>query len=330
MKKAARGSITGKKPAVLVAVLISLGLQPHCEKKPERNLKPKAVTDLGSFLAGTAFRGEIVFQSDLDGDNEIYLLAGGQVKKLTDNSWSDESPRWSPDGKTIAFTSNPAGGYEVFLMNADGAGVRQLTRGFNSRIGHAGLDWLPDGKKIAFTIQKKKGIFKNYKTWTIDLATQKTGELIPGYGGQMANPDFSPAGPLLLFTGKRTIGWDVAVINLRTEETRFLTEGGKGCRGVFSGDGQSIAFVSGKADGKADIWLMKADGSGQKRLTERNQTYDYFPAWSPDGAFIAFCSNAESRYAEEGDWSLMVVEAGTGKVFPLFDSPGRDVFPDWR
>jgi len=74
---------------------------------------------------------------------------------------------------------------------------------------------------------------------------------------------------------------------------------------------------------------MAWDGSGQQRVTELNETYDYFPSWSPDGKRIVFCSNAKSGYADQGDWALFVVDVSNKTVVLLFDSPGRDVFPDW-
>jgi Tol biopolymer transport system component len=75
---------------------------------------------------------------------------------------------------------------------------------------------------------------------------------------------------------------------------------------------------------------MNPDGSGQIRLTERNETYDYFPAWSPDGKSVLFCSNAKGHYSYEGDWGLYLVDVDTKKTTLLLDTPGRDVFPDWH
>src|SRR4030042_5352278 len=56
-----------------------------------------------------SFAGKIAFQSDQDGDNEIYLLDKKGVKKLTDNKYEDEYPLWDERGEMIIFESNPSG-----------------------------------------------------------------------------------------------------------------------------------------------------------------------------------------------------------------------------
>ena len=272
------------------------------------------------------FDGRIVFQSDLGGNNDLYLLTRAGLRRLTDDPASDEFPRWSPDGRFIAFTSNRGGSYQIYVMNDDGTNVRRVTNGPGEAIEQG---WHPDGNKIAYTIQRKRAVGRSYRLWTADLVSGSVTPLLPDFDGSAALPDFSPAEPLLAFTGKRTIGWDAFVADLRSGEVRALSEGGKSCRPRFSPDGSRIAYVSSTADGKGDIWLVNPDGGGRERLTERPETYDYFPAWSPDGRWIVFASGTE-HYPTEGVWELALVDPATKRVVPLFKSGGRDVFPDWR
>jgi Tol biopolymer transport system component len=124
------------------------------------------------------------------------------------------------------------------------------------------------------------------------------------------------------------MGWDAAMYDSRQNKVLFLDDGGKSCRARFSKDGKKLAYVSSKSDGKGDIWTMNVDGTGKKRLTERDDTYDYFPSWSPDGNFVVF--NSSTQHDHNGDWALYVVDIKTGEARLLFDSPGNDVFPDWR
>ena len=269
--------------------------------------------------------GSLVFHSNMDGDNEIYLLTGKTIVQLTDNSWNDEYPAWSSDGKRIAFTANPEGHYDIYVMEADGSRIRRLT---STETDEKEPAWFPDGSGIAYSSEIKKFIRKQLTLWKVDVDTAKTERIIPGYNKGHAIPHISPQGQLITFTGKRSLGWDVALYDRRTHEVKFLDEGGKSCRARFSGDGKKLAYVSSKADGKGDIWMMNADGTDKRRLTERDETFDYFPAWSPDNRFIVF--NSSQQHDHNGDWALYVLELKTGETRLLFDSPGNDVFPDWR
>jgi Tol biopolymer transport system component len=331
--------------AVFLAIAVTAACSPG-ERTPAPPVKGSTV-DLSALKSKFEFRGGIVFQSDLDGDNDIYLLTKDGVTRLTDDPASDEFPKWSPDGTRIAFSSNRSGRFQIYTMSMDGSDVRQVTRSENDAIEEA---WFPDGAKIAYTEQKKKALGKSYVLWSVDLTSGAAERLLPEFDGSSALPEFSPAAPLLGFTGKRMRGWDVYVADLSTAAgapglargptsaakarpltgaSRPLTEGGKACRPHFSPDGAKIAYTSSEADGKGDIWLMNPDGSGQERLTERPDTYDYFASWSPDGKYVVFSSGTK-HYPAEGVWSLALVKIGTKRVIPLFESGARDVFPDWR
>ena len=273
------------------------------------------------------FSGRVVFQSDADGDNEIYELTSQGLTQLTHNAWSDEYPLWSPDGRWIAFSANPDGNYDLFIMAADGSGIRRLTSSPRDEVEQA---WTPDGKKLAYTEEVKRPFGKRYSLWIKDLATDAVERLAPEFPDSAALPNFSPVAPLLAFTGKKAPGWDVFVYDRAARTYQALTEGGHACRPHFSPDGRTIAYVSHEADRRGDIWLMAADGGGKRRLTVRDETSDYFPTWSPDGRAVLFCSSAETMYAHEGRWGMYLVDVATGRVTLFYDGPGRDVFPDWH
>jgi Tol biopolymer transport system component len=303
-------------------VILSLA----CGRKSASQTETPRNIDLAALRAASEFRGEIVFQSDMDGNNEIYALTSDRLRKLTDASWSSEFPKWSPDGKRIAFSANPGGRYQIFVMNADGSDVRQVTRAEHDAIEQA---WFPDGKRIAFTEQRRTGLDRSYTLWSIDLETQMLERLIPEFSDSSGLPEFSPAAPLLAFTGKKLLGWDVFVYDLKSKTITQVTRGGNACRPHFSPDGRKIAFVSSQADGKGDIWIMNPDGSGQDRLTDLPDTFDYYPSWSADGRTIVFASGTE-HYPYQGQWSLSLVDVASKKIKPLFSSGAHDVFPDWH
>jgi len=308
----------------LAVAAVILGLACGRESAPQE--KTPSAADPASLRAATVFSGEIAFQSDLDGNPEIYVLSSDRLRQLTDASWNSEFPKWSPDGRRIAFSANPGGTYQIFVMNADGSGVRQVTRGENDAIEQA---WFPDGKRLAFTEQRRSGLGRSYTLRSIDLQTGRLEQLVPEFSGSSALPEFSPTAPLLAFTGKKVLGWDAFVYDFASKAVTQVTRGGKACRPHFSPDGRRLAFVSSQADGKGDIWVMNPDGSGQARLTELPETFDYYPSWSGDGRTIVFASGTK-HYPHQGQWSLFLADVATKKIKPLFRSGSRDVFPDWR
>lgn len=270
--------------------------------------------------------GKIVFQSDWDGDNELYLLSHEGLIQLTNNEWADEFPRVSPDGRWIAFSANRHGNYDIFVMAIDGTKIRRLTA---SPHDEGELAWSPDNRKIIYTEERRRVVGRSYSLWSIDLTTGQRQRFLTDFSGSCALPDFSPKNSLLTFTGKKMLGWDIYIADLEKNEIINLSNNGQTCRSRFSPDGRWLVYVSHEADHKGEIFLIQPNGQGKKRLTYRPETYDYFPSWSPDGRYVVFCSNAKSMYAYEGDWDLYLVEIATGKVDLLLATPGRDVFPEW-
>jgi Tol biopolymer transport system component len=309
-------------PISLAASVIVLGLA--CGRQSPSPVESARTIDLSALKATCRFSGKIVFQSDMDGKNKIYVLTQDSLKKLTDTAWSNEFPKWSPDGNRIAFKANPGGTYQIFVMNEDGSGVTQVS---HSAFEASEEAWFPDGKKIAYA--KQGGPGKSAALYSLDLETGIEARLLPDFKNSHGLPDFSPTAPLMAFTGKRLMGWGVYIHDLSANTTRILTEGGGACRPHFSPGGNRIAFVSSAADGKGDIWLMNPDDSGQERLTDLPETFDYYPSWSADGRFIVFASGTE-HYPNQGQWSLSIVDVATKKISSLFSSGARDVYPDWR
>ena len=297
-------------------------------KEPAPPAPLQVATDLGTMRPEAAFSGRILFQSDLDGDNDIYVLTAEGMTKLTDNGWDDRYPRWSPDGKRIAFSANPRGNFDLFVMDAGGKNPEAVTDLPEDELDVA---WAPDGNSLAFTLDSRRTRGGDDATWIIDLATRQAAEAIPGFRRSNGFADFSPVSRGIAFTGHRLLGgWGIFYFDPRDQSVRELAKRGGACRPRFSPDGRKIVYVSSDADGKGDIWVMNADGSAKERITARDETYDYFPSWSPDGTRIVFCSNARDKYADRGDWGLYIVSLADRDPVLLLDTPGRDVFPDWR
>jgi TolB protein len=263
--------------------------------------------------------GKIAFQSDRDGDWEIYIMNadGSNLVQLTHNTFADEYPVWSPDGQQIAFQTNRDGNYEIYVMNADGTAPRNLTQ-------HPSEDrnpgWSPDGKRIAFDSRRNNDL----EIYLLNLdgsgLVQFTDKL-----GRNILPDWSPDGKFIAYTGNRYLGWNVYIMSLDHTLDWRLTDGHAACRPDWSPDGKRIAYVSSKADGKGDIWLRNPDGSGETRLTFDDKNYDYHPAWSPDGNYLAYAKTSDKK---NGNWELYLMTADGKEHLRLTDHPARDSFPD--
>ena len=151
--------------------------------------RPPAPVDLAALQPKFEFRGRILFQSDLNGNNDIYLMTRDGLRNLTNDPASDEFPKWSPDGRRIAFSSNRSGRYQIYVMNEDGTDPIQATHSENDAIEQA---WFPDGKKIAFTESWKRAFGRSYALFRLDLASGLTEKLLPGFAESNALPENFP------------------------------------------------------------------------------------------------------------------------------------------
>ncbi len=145
---------------------------------------------------------KIAFASYRVGNWEIYTIDtdGNNLTRLTKNERLDAAPNWSPDGKKIAFYSDPDGravSRHIFVMNADGKGIRNLTG--NTDLSKCYLpDWSPDGSKIVFYVWHNN--IADIYAMTADgkrLAKLTKGE------GNSRSPSYSPDGTKIAFTSDR-------------------------------------------------------------------------------------------------------------------------------
>ena len=217
-------------------------------------------------------------------------LAGGEAMALT-RSGHDNSPRWSPDGKQIAFLSSRDGESQIYLISVDGG---EATKASSISTGVDGFYWAPDSKSFAFTTgvfpdckdnpcnkkrmddaaksKVKARVYDHllYRHWThwndgrrshlfvMPVAGGTARDLMPG-ADYDAPPDF------------RGDANDIA----------------------FSPDGRELCFTAvtdpmEAISTNADLFIVPADGSAApKRITD-NPGYDSHPVYSPDGKSIAY------------------------------------------
>ncbi len=264
------------------------------------------------------FSGKIVFQSDRKGNEDIFLIDKKGVKQLTFNKAFDGYPVFSPDAEKVVFESNRSGKFEIYILNLKTKEIKKL---FDSPSEDRAPFWTYDGKYILFSrkVNGREQIFK------YDINSKKIAK-ITDFRGRNALPSVSPDNNFLLMTSNRFIGWNVYIMNLKSGETKKLSEGYGGCRARFSHSGKYIAWVSHKFDHKGDIILTPFERFSPRRLTFDSEKHDYCPAFSPDDRFIVYASGPKLK---SGNYDIKIIEISTGKIWQITSSPAKDMMPYW-
>jgi Tol biopolymer transport system component len=208
---------------------------------------------------------------------------------------------------------------EIWVMNGDGAGLRQLTKNGTFDLGAV---WSPDGKTVAFhgsNVDVEPPEVEVPHVFLIDAGGSDQ-RLLTEMRGRF--PSWSESGKIAFDNGGPSSG-DIFVINPDGSGLERLTNSpaARNIRPDWSPNGQKIAFTS-RRDGNDEIYVINADGSEVTRLTS-NTFSDNAPAWSPDGKQIVFQSNRDGN-----DESYTMNADGTDQT-RLTNYPGRDRDADW-
>jgi TolB protein len=265
------------------------------------------------------------------------------------------APSWSPDGKQIVFfaeqNDRPA---DLFVMDADGSNVRQLT---HTPAAEGYPSWSPDGRFIAFEADDASGNFGVYvmnadgsgarrltqdprrdvgPAWSPDgkkiaFMSDRAGQEFDIYemnadgsgverlttGETNWFPQFSPDGTRLALH----VGRDIHVLDLKTGTSRALTQDpANGMYPTWSPDGRKIAFMSWR-NGKTELFTMNADGTDQRVLFSPETGSAIDPRWSPDGSRIVFVeTTATEQHFDQSapqESIVSVIDLASGKVTRL-------------
>jgi Tol biopolymer transport system component len=206
---------------------------------------------------------------------------GSRQRRLTRSPADDISPAWSPNGRRIAFVSDRGTTFDyntnIWVMNADGSHPRQLTSGVTAASDPA---WSPDGRKIAFaagTYTQQIYVMNADGSHLRLLTRARSGAALPAW---------SPDGRKIAFTiGARATSvppddpGKIYVMKRNGTVRRNLTRNAVGNSPAWSPDGRRIAFAR-QSGSSSEIYVMNADGSGQKKLTQ-SPAFNGSPAWSP-------------------------------------------------
>ena len=240
--------------------------------------------------------GRVVFSSDSRTNLDLYVLdlTSGNITALTRNPSQDLSPAPSPDGTKIAFASSSLEGHlQIALINADGSGMKALTRcSLPNCTSDGSPAWSPDGTRIAFGRLTPSSRFQVFVMGADGSGQQAIFEDRFTGGAStdvVASPTWSPDGKRIAFEKDHK----VFVMGSDGTGVRNLTGSGPGSDFApsWSPDGRHIAFMSNR-DGHFKIYEINPDGSGLVKLTADEAgapvADDANPSWSPRGTKILF------------------------------------------
>ena len=242
-------------------------------------------------LWGEELRYQIVYTAKIGKFEHLFLLnPDGTVKQLTSGNFIARFPSWSPDGKMIAFECSKDGGGDIFVINSDGTGMRNITRTPNEYEYYPA--WSPDGREIVFECK--------WRLWAIDITTGRRRPISPKPKVINGMPEFqdckarwSPDGRWITFLSILGTNFEVFICDRNGGNRINLTE--HPCVDdypAFTPDGRRIVFSSRRAKWRYSLYLLDVETREIEKLNipDPELLAPWYPDVSPDGRKIAFSS----------------------------------------
>lgn len=266
--------------------------------------------------------GKSLAHAELDlsnGDAGIFTinLETGEKTRLTapDAPVVDHTPRFSPDGKFLAFIRHFSSfRREIFMMPASGGEPKQIT---SDEVRIYGLAWNADSRSLFFTSFRK---ISQLGLWKMPAIAGGKAELIPTGSKTLQDLTVSPDGKIVAFVEENAEEniWEIAPGKppkalIRSPHADHSPQ--------FSPDGAEIVFAS-ERTGNYEIWISDADGKNQRQMTDENGSAGS-PRFSPDGKFVLF----DAQIAGGSD--IYIIPSSGGAARRLTENAKNNSLPAW-
>jgi TolB protein len=260
---------------------------------------------------------EIGYVSDSGRRNkEIWVMQadGSAKRRITNNGSINLFPAWSPDGKTLLYTSFKAGKSELYLLYRGNKPGARLINTPDEK--YRGV-WVPQSANIAAVVSRAG----NTDIYAVTTAGTNPKRLTDARAIE-ASPTFSPDGRKMAYVSDRSGAPQIWVKDLDSGEERRLTVSGVyNSSPAWSPTGEWIAYAA-QAGNNFDLYLINPEGTFTTPLVTHARS-DEDPAWSPDGRKLAFSSNRSGRK------EIYRVDVDGQNTVLLTDGSGNATNPTW-
>ncbi len=211
---------------------------------------------------------------------------GTELARITNHKSIIVSPRWSPDGRYISFTSYKDGNPDLYIKTIDAAATEKIA-------GYDGLNmagsWSQDGRRLLLTLSKDG----NENIYRMELRNRKLERITSSIGIDIS-PAWSPDNQRIAFVSNRSGSPQIFIMDNDGNAVKRLTyEGNYNTSPSWSPKGKRIVF-EGSVNGRFQIFSIDEDGSNLLQLTSDNADHES-PSWSPDGRYLAFSSRGGGK-----------------------------------
>ena len=345
-----------KKLLSFTILILIVNAQPK-DWTPELSIKVKSISDLN--FSNNNQIAMVVREALIDEKKSEYLSQiwvshsdNSEPTQFTHYEKSSTHPRFSPDGKFLAFLSSRSEKQQIWVMRTNGGEAWQFT--FEKQ-GAGSFKWSPDGNKIAFLMKNPKTekeekdekekrdvilVDKNFKyshlylkTFTTKVDTNKANRITKGEF-DITSFNWNPNGRNIVFAqsleptfNSRFISGDISLVNVKSKTVRkLITWGGNDRNPIFTPDGKSILFTSdgekNEPIGFSDVYKVSSNGGKPKKLAETPNRSTNIIKCSSNSNYV-YVSEANRTKSE-----IYKISLNNKEIRPLLNLDGRVSSPN--